>query len=371
MPAATYWRVRITGTSGNFAAVGEIEMKSAFGGADLCTGGTAFSSSNWSASYLPANAFDNNISNAWHSANGSVLPQHIGYQFPAPVDIIEISIRARGDGENGVAPRAWTLEYSNDGITYTPLFSMSGQPAWTTSELRNYRYDSVSGTGYEYKGLRVNTQYAYVVQRGGAGLKVNTQYAYLVQRGGRGLKVNTQYAYLVRKLPVTPDPDPSELRRYWRLLITRDQRILGAGNYYCNIAELSLLADWDAEVAYTGATFTSSGNFGGYPPSNAFDNNDSTTWSGDMNIDPASNPRWLQVDFGSPVAIFDFCITAWDTSAPRDFKLQWSNDGVTWTTFSEAVNQTGWSAGMTRCYNPLTHPPIVATGRKPVAQIIG
>lgn len=356
MAAHLYWRVLVTSTnSGTLTGIGECEMRATNGGADQCNGGTASASSQWSASYVPANAFNNNYAgNPWHSANGGGLPQWLQYQFPAPVDVAELVLQARADGENNAAPKTFSLQWSDDGVAWTTLFTHTTNGTWTTGEVRTFRWDGTTVT--EFRGLRVNTQYAY-----------------LVSRGRKALSVNTQYAYAIRNIPQTDDPSTSVTKRYWRLLVTEDQRILGGGNYYCNIAELDLIGEWDAEISYGGATFSSTGNFSGatYEPSKAFDGNNGTCWSGDMNLNPTSNPRWLRTDLGSAKKIHKVGLTAFDASAPKAFKIQYSDDDVNWITFIEVTGQTGWSAGQMRIFTPDDWPPVLVSGRKRVAQIIG
>ena len=378
MAAHRYWRVRSSDTAigGEYLAFAEVEMKSAFAGADLTAGKTVSASATAGGAYVPGSAIDNNASTFW--TTGATAPPVGGHWYAVDfgaggdVDIVEITLQVRPDGYRE-DPLNLFVEYSDDGSTWTLQYSLSGLPTWGAGEKRTFRFDGTNGALVN-PSLRVNQAYAYLVANGKRGLTINQAYAYVVTNGKRALTVNQQYAYAVINTPSTPDPGVNQSRRYWRLLITKDQRITGGGNYYCNVAELDLLGGYGVENSYTGAAFSSTGNFSGatYDAAKAFDNNSGTPWSGDMNTDPAVNPRWLQCDFGTAKQVYTVSITAYDASAPRDFKIQYSDDGVVWTTFIEVTGQTGWTGGQTRTFDPVNYPPLaVASGRLRAAQIIG
>lgn len=66
-----------------------------------------------------------------------------------------------------------------------------------------------------------------------------------------------------------------------------------------------------------------------------------------------ATPSWLQVRFDDVVEITDFRIRAWSTNsnrAPKDFTLQYSDDGSAWTTYYTVTNATGWGANESRTY---------------------
>lgn len=133
---ALEWRISVdtsVQSTINFSAFCEIELRATASGADITGTGSAYSSSNFSGSFLPGNAVDNNNSSMWHSASESSPKWR--YLFTSPVSINEISIKARNDTENGVAPRKFDVQYY-DGSTWQTWWSESGHGAWTTGEVR-------------------------------------------------------------------------------------------------------------------------------------------------------------------------------------------------------------------------------------------
>lgn len=187
MAAHLYWRILCTDSvGGTYASFAEIEMRASAGGADQCVGGVAAADSIFSSSFPAASAFDNSLSTLWHSGAG--FPHWISYAFPAAVDVVALALTAR-TSENGVTPTAFSLQWSDDNVNWTTLFSLSGQGGWASGEQRVFVWD----------GSTVKSDHTY--------LRVNTQYAYVVAKGGRGVKVNQQYAYVIARAAVLP-PDP-------------------------------------------------------------------------------------------------------------------------------------------------------------------
>ena len=73
----------------------------------------------------------------------------------------------------------------------------------------------------------------------------------------------------------------------------------------------------------------------GYPASNAFDGNLTTTrWSSQF-----SDAQWLYVDLGKR---YDLCkvILFWEAAYGKDFDIQTSDDALTWKTIYQARNNT-------------------------------
>lgn len=76
------------------------------------------------------------------------------------------------------------------------------------------------------------------------------------------------------------------------------------------------------------------------------------TLPGTINSGRINNqPFWVQVEFATPQTVRELYLQA-DTAndAPGDFCIQWSHDGITWTTMHEAYGQT-WSASQARTYS--------------------
>lgn len=126
------WRIQAA-SSQAFQGASEIEMRSVIGGADLCTGGSAQSYSIYSGSYAAANAFDDNTATLYHSDSHGIL-NFIQYTFAAPVaDIVQLAIRARSDGENGIAPRDFDVR-KWDGSAFVTQWTVRGTPVYANGE---------------------------------------------------------------------------------------------------------------------------------------------------------------------------------------------------------------------------------------------
>ncbi|SDC34666.1 F5/8 type C domain-containing protein [Sanguibacter gelidistatuariae] len=82
------------------------------------------------------------------------------------------------------------------------------------------------------------------------------------------------------------------------------------------------------------ATASSTEN-SGTPASSAVDANAATRWSSQF-----SDGQWWQVDLGAPTAICGVDLT-WEASYGKDFRVQTSLDGVTWTTATTVTDGTG------------------------------
>ena len=130
MAAHLYWRLNASLAGAANVTVGEIEMKTVAGGADVCTGGTAISSSDFSAGNNAAKAFDNILTTCWVA--NTTAPAWIGYQFASAVDIVEYTVLARSDNATNYiyTPVNWTFEWSDDGISWTVADTRVSGHAW-------------------------------------------------------------------------------------------------------------------------------------------------------------------------------------------------------------------------------------------------
>lgn len=86
-------------------------------------------------------------------------------------------------------------------------------------------------------------------------------------------------------------------------------------------------------------TASSSSNYSGAPPSNAFDGDPATGWA---SANTGAAFQWLRNDLVSAVTIRNFFIRSSPggfQQIPRDFIIQGSNDGSTW---EDIVRVDGW-----------------------------
>lgn len=142
MAAHRYWRVNVTSSiSGSFPyVIAEIEFRSTLGGADITGGGTAISDANQGApqnATSPALAFDNNNGTDWSSGFAFSGSFYVGYDFGVAVDIVDVAISASATNTNG-APKNFTIDYSDNGSSWTPLITVSNEPAWSANEQRTF-----------------------------------------------------------------------------------------------------------------------------------------------------------------------------------------------------------------------------------------
>lgn len=127
-PSYRYWRVNITAAN-THPSVAEVEMAATTGGANIATGGTPIASGSYpGAQHVPANAFNGvlDASDCWASDNASA--GWIGYDFGTPVIVKEVRICARNS--YGQSPRDFTIEHSNDGVSWTPVASYTNVTSW-------------------------------------------------------------------------------------------------------------------------------------------------------------------------------------------------------------------------------------------------
>lgn len=137
----TQWRMlndNYWNNSLQYCGLAEMEMHTAAGGSDVCTGGTASASSIYSAGYEAAKAFDDNTSTIWHSAGEA--NSWLQYTFAAAVNIVEIKITSR-PSENSVAPRTMFIQYY-DGSTWQTSWTIGSHDspiaAWGSLETRTF-----------------------------------------------------------------------------------------------------------------------------------------------------------------------------------------------------------------------------------------
>lgn len=122
-----YWRVYITacGLSGRWPTCAELEMRATPGGTNLATGGTAIGSSD-NSGHEKDKAFDGNTSTYWLA--GGAPNQWIGYHFGSAVSITELTYTSAstfGSSDVTESPTAFSLDYSDDGSSWTTLTSFT------------------------------------------------------------------------------------------------------------------------------------------------------------------------------------------------------------------------------------------------------
>ena len=134
----SYWRINITAAN-SWAALSELEFAAMAGGPNLCVGGSPVTGGNYPPpGFDEANAFDGNTSShqdyTWASSVSS--SGWIGYHFASPVSVKEVRISARS--QYSQYPTAFSVDYSDDGVTWTQVVSYSGQTSWPYETLKAF-----------------------------------------------------------------------------------------------------------------------------------------------------------------------------------------------------------------------------------------
>jgi uncharacterized protein (TIGR02217 family) len=130
----------------------EIEMRGVASGPNLATGGAAFASSRFSASFDPSFAFDGSTSgNSWASSSWTAGIDYIGYQFASPVEINEI---AYASAEGTKAATLFVVESSDDNFVYTAEWWGFFQ-GWVSGTLHRFTRPAILVDAARYWGIVV------------------------------------------------------------------------------------------------------------------------------------------------------------------------------------------------------------------------
>lgn len=147
LASATRWRILVSANDGasDFALnVSEMQLRATVGGANIATGGTAFSSTAFSGNEASF-AFDGNAATMFNSADLS-FPAHLGYQLASSQVVRSVWIRA---GDTAVraarAPRTFAVQYSNNGTDWTTALDVTNSSGWAAGEAREFVLPSSSG----------------------------------------------------------------------------------------------------------------------------------------------------------------------------------------------------------------------------------
>lgn len=137
--------VRNNGGTNSRFSIADCEMTDTPGSADQCVGGTASASSQYSASFPAANAFDATLTDGWIKGNNAsndtaVAPHWLEYQFPAPVHVNSVKIRSRSSLDSGAgsgAPYNFDVQYWN-GSAWVTSWSCTTERFWGQNEQRQF-----------------------------------------------------------------------------------------------------------------------------------------------------------------------------------------------------------------------------------------
>lgn len=142
-----------------------------------------------------------------------------------------------------------------------------------------------------------------------------------------------------------PFPAP---HRYWRVNVTTNG---GGASTLFEELEFRVIAG-GPDVTGSG-TAISGGSFTGGTPANAFNNSTATSYN------PSGSSGYIGYDFGAgngkAIAEVAFLTSASTTltALPKDFTLEWSDDGSTWTV-QNTCHAYGWLFNATRTFPEAT-----------------
>lgn len=147
-----------------------------------------------------------------------------------------------------------------------------------------------------------------------------------------------------------PGPDPgADAHKYWRLWVSETS---SRDSYFVAANTLELRSVVGGPSVAVGGTASQSSAYPGQEAANLFDGDDDTAWT---SAHTAVGPQWAQYEFASAVEIVQMRMVAGDTSArraraPKDFKLQYSDDGSTWADAVSYSDEAAWSATESRIF---------------------
>lgn len=135
-------------------------------------------------------------------------------------------------------------------------------------------------------------------------------------------------------------------RKFWRLSISA-----GNGNNNTTIWEMRIRASaGSSNLAVGGTPFANTEYSGTFAASKAFDSNLGTRWAAE-----GSNPFPHIIGYELPAAAvveqIELVSEFGGGDAPRDFVVQSSADGISWTDEWTVTGQTGWTNSQTRVFN--------------------
>lgn len=153
MAAHSYWRIFITANQSSgtyFTEVAELQFRTTRGTPLQATGGTPVYSSQYqtSGNQSASAAFDNNTTTTYWLSAGATGPEYIGYHYPSPIDVKEVALTACNSGDSNsstvYAPKAFSVDYSDDGITWYSTIYITSQTNWIWTPVPDTRLFTIS-----------------------------------------------------------------------------------------------------------------------------------------------------------------------------------------------------------------------------------
>ncbi len=132
---------------------------------------------------------------------------------------------------------------------------------------------------------------------------------------------------------------------YWRLHITTNN---GAADVLARIYEIQFRPVAGTTYLASGGSSFATTSYSGYPSSSAFDNNTGTSW-----LANSMATQDIGYHYTSAINVLEVYIlsTAEGGWGPKDFTIDFSDDGTTWTTQATVTNTTGWVLGTPKLFS--------------------
>ena len=152
--AHRYWRLNITAHNGNGdVSLAELRFTDPATGTALPVPvANAFASSSYHSGFVAGYAFDNVLGTRWAaSASTDPLPVFLGASFAEPVSIGAVVLIAPASGMPANCPQDFSVQYSDDNVTWADEWFVTGQTSWTSNQTKTFlRKLSVSHAGGEH-----------------------------------------------------------------------------------------------------------------------------------------------------------------------------------------------------------------------------
>lgn len=132
--AHRFWGIRNASASGNDLSIATLAFRNAPTGSPVTTA-TAFATSSFDESTLPANAFDTNTATIWAGAAGDRNATIWG-DFGTAITFNELSITSRSGVFSSQTPTSFTIVYSDDGVKFFDLIDVSYPTLFGSNETR-------------------------------------------------------------------------------------------------------------------------------------------------------------------------------------------------------------------------------------------
>ena len=299
----------------------EAEMRGSVGGADQCNGGTA------SASHANSNVyklFDNNFSSYWNNGSPGV-DTWFQYDFGAgnDVDVAELAILPRYSSQS---PKDFVLQCSDNGSDWTDVNSWTGVTNWI---------------GGVWNELDIPVPPPIVAQW-------ELPFALKPALGSQWDLPFALRTVVVADWTLSFEDKPLGYR-YWRIYITDS----ASANNLVSLYEVEMRATLGGADQCSGGTALAS-----HADSNSyklFDDNGSSYW---VNGSPGED-TWFQYDFGNAVEVAEFTLLPRYSlsQTPKDFSLQYSENGSDYTIAATWTGITDWTGGVVKAFE-VPGPPI-------------